>query len=75
MGGKSMRVDTCEVCGARYQVVKTVIIMRDTDFFNCERCGTKLLDWNSAVIYDFIRLPDKDEGSKGEEGDSQHERG
>lgn len=64
-----MRVDTCQTCGAGYEVREASLIMRDRDSFNCNRCGTEMLRWNGAVTYSFIPLSDEDEESGvGEDG-------
>jgi hypothetical protein len=60
------RIDVCENCGARYKVISGSTIMRDKDFFRCNRCGHLMLEWNGAHTYNFIPLADQADGENSE---------
>lgn len=44
--------EACETegCGAVYAVTIHRFPMRDSDSFNCQRCGKQLASWNSTSV-------------------------
>ena len=51
----------CEGCGAVYELQKIKIAMRDKDSIHCQFCGTWLIAWNGAEMYndELISEPTK----------------
>ena len=41
----------CNGCGARYQITRHPVPMRDSDSISCQECGTELLSWNGGVVH------------------------
>ena len=45
--------EKCDSCGAIYKVTITRLPARDSDDFNCEKCGKLIKNWNSTTSYDY----------------------
>lgn len=49
----------CQGCGKEYEIYVMKVPMRDKDSESCESCGTTLISWNEAKMYD-ARLANKE---------------
>ncbi len=46
-----MEMHECKTCGAKYELKRIKIIMRDKDSINCNHCGSEIIRWNGGVMY------------------------
>lgn len=42
---------TCSNCGAKYEITRYKLIMRDRDSLECDICGQELMHWNGAEMF------------------------
>lgn len=45
--------EKCSKCGAVYSVTITRLPARDSDYFDCVKCGSRMNQWNSTTSYDY----------------------
>jgi predicted nucleic acid-binding Zn ribbon protein len=45
--------ETCPKCGAIYSVTITRLPVRDSDYFDCEKCGHRMKEWNGTTSYNY----------------------
>jgi predicted Zn finger-like uncharacterized protein len=50
----------CDNCGSVYRLRYEKVPYKDSDFVNCEVCGTKVYSWNVSRTY-YIDLLEKKE--------------
>ncbi len=50
--GKKYKKIKCKGCGKEYEIYVMKIPMRDKDSEKCENCGTTLILWSEAKMYD-----------------------
>lgn len=44
-------IKICSKCGAKYEIYKFKLIIRDKDSLDCDICGEQLMKWNGAEMF------------------------
>lgn len=48
--------EKCSSCGAEYRVTVSRLPARESDSFNCLRCGSEMKKWSGTETYSFVAV-------------------